>query len=450
MQRAVHLRRANTPRSAAVVALAGLAIVGAGPSASSATAAFRAFSEASPWNVPAAAKGPIDPGNPFASRFAGSRGFTMKLSGTPDNPTYASPVFFASPGDPATANLDLTTDWSPQRDLKWNGAAVPIPSGTYPAPGSDGHLTIVSADRRTAWEFWRATRVGPGGITAAVIVQWDLTGLGYSANRDENSARGSGTPLISTTLRADEALAGIDHALGITVPSVGGEPVFPPASHTDGDGGAGSIQYGMLFALRPDYAPAPGASVGVRNVVQALKSYGAYVIDQGADLEMDADSTHPELWRQAGLSEGSFDFTATDFRLVRAGPVPFAKQPPRQSLKRRKRRLVLRSNTRSVWAGGQVRLRGEARGGAPAGAHVRIRVRSRGGWHRLRRKPLEADGSFQTNPRLARLATASRRGSGGRLALKGVRLPRGIRVLAIQAAVKGVGRSNVVRIRVRR
>jgi len=31
--------------------------------------------------------------------------------------------------------------------------------------------------------------------------------------------RGSGAPLISTTLRAEEALNGIPHALGITVPS---------------------------------------------------------------------------------------------------------------------------------------------------------------------------------------------------------------------------------------
>ena len=39
----------------------------------------------------------------------------------------------------------------------------------------------------------------------------------------------------------------------------------------------------MLFVLRPDYVPPPGSSIGVRNVVQALKTFGAYVVDQGAD-----------------------------------------------------------------------------------------------------------------------------------------------------------------------
>ena len=35
-------------------------------------------------------------------------------------------------------------------------------------------------------------------------------------------------------------------------------------------------------------------------MIQALKTYGAYVVDQGASFEIDADSTHPDLWSQAG------------------------------------------------------------------------------------------------------------------------------------------------------
>jgi hypothetical protein len=284
-------------------------------------AAFRAFSGTSPWNVPAAAKGAIDTGNPYAGQFL-SYSSQLSISGTPDNPNYASPTFFASAGDPSTRNVTLTTDWSPQRDLKWDGRAIPVPAGAYPAPGSDGHMTIVSADRRTAFEFWRATSVSASGITTAVVVQWDLSGPGYSAYRGENSARGSGTPLISTTLRADEALSGIDHALGITVPRVASDYVYPVATHTDGSLGSSGIKYGMLFVLRADYPVPANASVGVRNVIQALKTYGAYVIDQGASFEMDADSTHPELWAQAGLSESTLDVTPADMRYVRLGAAP--------------------------------------------------------------------------------------------------------------------------------
>jgi hypothetical protein len=191
-----------------------------------------------------------------------------------------------------------------------------VPNGVYPAPGSDGHLTVVSADRRTSWEFWRAVKASVTGYEASVVAQFDLTGPGYSNNPSDNSARGSGTPLISTTLRAEEALNGVQHALGITVPRVSSSYLYPPATHTDGGLGPDAIKYGMLFVLRPNYPVPADASEGVQNVIQALKTYGAYVIDQGADFEMDADSTHPELWQQAGLSENSFDFTASDFRPV--------------------------------------------------------------------------------------------------------------------------------------
>jgi hypothetical protein len=310
------------------VVLVLVALVSALAAAPASASAFRAFAATSPWNLPAAAKGAVGSGNPYAGQFL-SYSSKLAISGTPDSPDYASPTFFATAGDPSTRNVTLTTDWSPQRDLKWDGRAIPVPAGAYPAPGSDGHMTIVSADRRTAFEFWRCTRVTASGITAAVIVQWDLTGTGYSANRGENSARGSGTPLISTTLRADEALAGIDHALGITVPRVSGDYVYPVATHADGSLGSAGIKYGMLFVLRADYPVPANASIGVRNVIQALKTYGAYVVDQGASFEMDADSTEPQLWAQAGLAENSLSITPGDMRYVQVSgsPVPTPPTP---------------------------------------------------------------------------------------------------------------------------
>ena len=47
----------------------------------------------------------------------------------------------------------------------------------------------------------------------------------------------------------------------------------------------------MLFVLRADYPVPAGASIGVRNIIQALKTYGAYIVDQGSSFELDADST---------------------------------------------------------------------------------------------------------------------------------------------------------------
>jgi hypothetical protein len=152
-----------------------------------------------------------------------------------------------------------------------------------------------------------------------VIAEWDLTGSGV-AGPSNNSARGSGAPVIPSTLRAEEALHGINHALGITVPNVSSDYVYPPASHSDGHLGPNDIKYGMLFVLRSDYPVPAGAGVGERNVIQALKTYGAYVVDQGASLELDADSNEPGLWAESGLKTSTLDIHADDFRYVPTGP----------------------------------------------------------------------------------------------------------------------------------
>src|SRR5262245_27648163 len=78
----------------ALAALAALALATA--STAPAAAPWRAFAPSSIWNVPAAPTS-IAPNNPYAGQFGGG---SMGLSGTPDNPKYSSPIYFASPGDP--------------------------------------------------------------------------------------------------------------------------------------------------------------------------------------------------------------------------------------------------------------------------------------------------------------------------------------------------------------
>jgi hypothetical protein len=226
--------------------------------------------------------------------------------------------------------------------------------------------------------------------------------------------------------------------------------VFPVATHSDGSAAAGSIQYGMLFVLRADYPVPTTASIGVRNLIAALKTYGAYVIDQGASFELDADSTHPGIWSQTGLSPGSLDIRGSDMRPARAGVGGAVPPPEAQSSRPHRRSIVLRAARHRLRVGRKLRLRGKVRAKVPAGRKVRIQVRVGHHWHRLRRKPIQADGSFRTNPRLKGSAHASRYGVPGRLRLKQVHLRRGVRVLKLRAVIRGVGHSNVVHVRVRR
>lgn len=237
---------------------------------------WRAFAPTSPWNIPAAQKGSIASSNPYASAM-GSGDLEVTSSRV-----WSKPVYRAQPGDPTTTNVNLTTDWSPTGALKWDGGPIPIPAGCAPATGSDGHLLIISADRRISWEFWRATSCSPSGISAAVIAQFDLTGLGYDPSCDENSARGSGTPLIDTVVLNDDSF---QHAEGFTFPSAGSGFQCPPATHSDGNGGG--PQYGTLLVLRPDFPEAGNATTV--NLIRELKTYGAYAVDQGAAWGVDAE-----------------------------------------------------------------------------------------------------------------------------------------------------------------
>ena len=272
--------------------------------------AWRAFPNDSVWNRPAAEKGTFV-ANPFSDDLWLTYGDGLLVGGGPCGSSshdfeYRKPVYFADANDPVTTVVTKTIpSWDPSGDLRWDGTPIPIPAGARPAEGTDGHLTIVSADRKTAFEFWRATSVSALGIVAATVTQYDLTGPGYSTIDGNNSARGSGMPVISNALRGEEAFWGFHHALVFDVPYVGSDSVFPA---TKSDGNRGPLQYGQLFVLRPDFQIPASAPRGVKNVLRALQLYGAYIGDQGSNWQIDTDSSSDEaLWCGSGVDRNAFE-----------------------------------------------------------------------------------------------------------------------------------------------
>ena len=443
------IRAGRALRCALVFMLAGLtaAIVLGVLAAGQAWAIFRAFSPSSPWNHTAV---PTASGNPYAGQFTDRPGLPIRLSGTPDTVTYAAPIYFAQPGDPTAPVVVTQRDWLPDGSTGWDGRPVPVPIGVKPAPGADGHLTVVSADRRTAWDFLGCTQAGPMGYVGRVIVQWNLNGPGYSTEDDETSARGSGAPLISSSLRAEEALNGIRHALGFTVPRVSSDYVWP-ATHSDGKQGPNAIKYGMRFVLRPDYPVSASAPVGVVNVIYALKTFGVYLVDQGADFEIDADFTKPELWQLAGLSSKTLDIQPSDLRPAELGtppPIPMIVAPA--STSSRPPTVRLRANRRPIRVGSRLHVSGRVRGELAGYEHVRVQVFTRGAWRYLLGARVKRSGRFAVR---ARLRPSARRLPGGpsrgRLRLHHVHFRAGI-TLHLRAKVLGFGRSNVIRVRLRR
>ena len=81
----------------------------------------------------------------------------------------------------------------------------------------------------------------------------------------------------------------------------------------------------MLFVLRPDF-PETG-SIGRLNVIRALKTYGAYIVDQGASFEIDTEGDYAagarENFTAAGIARTALnDIRPADLRYVSTGTVP--------------------------------------------------------------------------------------------------------------------------------
>jgi hypothetical protein len=326
------------------------------------------FNERSPWNKVASTYGPSVPipstWLPDLDATGGTRPLDLANSwehgkaifkATASNPTARYRIANASQcfNDPAGCGV-----WQPHdpnhRVADATAASpdqIPIPPGVR-CPGlpsiDDDHdraLSVISPDGKTAWDFWHCTHAATlqePWYTAGVAAKWNLNpdnpgdqsfgyqdeGLGQTGS---TSARGSGTPLVNTTITPLEAVRGIHHPVGLTVLRVSDSYVNPPASHTDGCAGCSHLQYGMLFVLRSNFKPARDPRIGELNVIEALKRYGAYVVDQGPVFELDGSPNEPTepamsdaLWQQSGINLRAIGIRPSDLRYV---PTPGSPPP---------------------------------------------------------------------------------------------------------------------------
>ena len=298
--------------AAAVIGAVGVALALAlpgGDGGRSPAASSRLFSSDSPWNRPARRYGmPVRVPQSWIHDFNGETGQPLSIDQSWEQ---GRAVFQARRSDPKAATFRLAgrsqcfhepcatyQPEDPDQVVRRQGSSspdrIPIPAGVR-CPGlparDDDHdrsLVVISADRKTAWEFWHCTHVATPSepwYTAAVATRWnvDPNGEGPASRgyQDQQltgdgspSARGSGVPLVITTITPLEAVHGIHHALGLSVNAVGKRWVNPPASHSDGCRGCSHLRYGMLFVLRPDFeVPAHRHSVRAkrRRGAQALR-----------------------------------------------------------------------------------------------------------------------------------------------------------------------------------
>jgi hypothetical protein len=303
---------------------------------------WRPFSPGSLWNKKA-----VDIASPPGSQTGIQSGpgawmapgqVGLRVGGCPDGSADCSqdrpfnkPICFGESDQSTAVSGTGPAQTQVRGNIAYAAQAIPRASPCGAATGSDGHLVVTDPGRSFSYEWWHCVVTGlPCGPSAGygvgtdgLIARWNLTGDGVANAQDgvaptccpNWSARGAGTPVINTAIRGEEAVNGIEHAIGCSITSPGSSDVsnkflYPPATNTDGILGSGGSRYGELYTLRSDFLlshptnPTRGRawSTGELNIINALMTYGCYLVDRHGGFELDTDASS---WTQA-------DWTAAD------------------------------------------------------------------------------------------------------------------------------------------
>jgi hypothetical protein len=192
-----------------------------------------------------------------------------------------------------------------------------LAGGDLDAEG-DRHMLIVDRDHRILYELyatqWNAAAGRWEAGSGAVFP------LDSNARRPEGwtSADAAGLAILPGLVRYDEASSGVPirHAFRVTVRNTNGH-VFP-ASH-DAGRMPGALPMGARLRLKSsvDLSRFPEP---VRNILQAMKSYGLIVADNGTDLFV--TGTYDTRWNNDELNPAFASIQASDFEVVQRGWIP--------------------------------------------------------------------------------------------------------------------------------
>jgi hypothetical protein len=178
----------------------------------------------------------------------------------------------------------------------WN--QVPIPDNAvpprnaeakacYPIYCHDGHLVIISHDKKYAWTFFRAIKFDDGSWSTKTVRKWDLTGDGILYPYDKHSSqRFCPAPTMHGVITYDEIQKGyIDHALAFVYHGAKKEThsqVYP-CGH-ENTGGVSDREWAMLGGERIQLDPSVDCnSLGLNTfgkmVCKAMQEYGMIFVD---------------------------------------------------------------------------------------------------------------------------------------------------------------------------
>ena len=195
-------------------------------------------------------------------------------SGLWDGAPIGIPITVVGAGVPKSrVSFDYADDSDP--------GPYPIPASVKIEGGNDRHALLLDSSTCKLYELYALQRSGSGWHAGSGAI-WSLRSnkvrpAGWT------SADAAGLPILPGLARFDEVARGrIGHALRFTVEHTRRAYVYP-ARHYASDATDPSLPpMGLRVRLRADY-PIAGFPRQARIVLQALKTYGMIVADNGSD-----------------------------------------------------------------------------------------------------------------------------------------------------------------------
>jgi hypothetical protein len=230
-------------------------------------------------------------------------------SGTIDGAPFGMPITYVKNDQPM---VNPTFDYADESDQV--GYPIPPDAGIEGGPDSDGdrHVLVVNTEGCKLYELFDAHPDGSSWHAGSGAVfdlnSNDLRPEGWT------STDAAGLPVTAGLVRLDEVQAGkIDHALRITVPRSASRHVWPARHDASSSDSASLPPMGQRLRLKAD-VDLSGYPKDDQVILQALKTYGAIVADNGSAWYL--TGTQDEGWDNDVLNslkgiKGS-DFEAVD------------------------------------------------------------------------------------------------------------------------------------------
>jgi hypothetical protein len=186
----------------------------------------------------------------------------------------------------------------------------------------DRHVLVIDKDHNRLYELYRAFLLSNGGWKAdsGAIFHLNSNNVRPTAEPGWTSADAAGMPIFPGLVRFDEASTGtIAHALRFTVANTRKAYVAPANHWASSDTNPDLPPMGMRVRLKASYVIPSSFSKRTRAILQALKTYGMFVADNGSNWYI-SGAPDPR-WNNDRLVSELREVTRANFEVVKMGTI---------------------------------------------------------------------------------------------------------------------------------